>query len=230
MLVLLRQGSLLIAAGAVFALTLAIADETSRIRIGGDRFLAESVTYGRPGVCSLRMEGLTSGNSCLLVPIPPNTWMNSDSAAIWPVAKFSRGQKSDCPLLSLTLSLESGVYGYKKVLLYRVNCRNFRRISLSAVGEFEFSDFGSWTMVGNASILTWDADLSDGPHQGPHPYVFRWLAIGKSVRQVSKKRSMKSYNPGWDANGARPISILTRNDPLRELGLRWKWWGQPPVR
>ena len=201
-------------------------DERQQIEVGKRLSLQAYITYGRPGFCRFFLVDQRHTVTRIALPIPKGCWMESDNVGTRPVAVFGRGSQDDQPLIYLTLDEESGVYGYRKVLIFRLDCSDGRQIRPSMIGNFEFSDFGSWTAIGKDKVLTWDADLSGGPHEGAHQYVFRWLKVGERLSTILEQRSKKKFNPGWLDNGNRPVAITKENDPLGELGKKWRWWGQ----
>jgi hypothetical protein len=129
--------------------------------------------------------------------------------------------------VAVVLHLRTGVYGYKKVIFLLADEKDVRVLGPEDV---EFSDFGSWVWSNDGrSLRVWDMDLVAGveAHEQEHHYVVNRLRLrGDVFRRTESFRTKKKYNPGWGEDGDRPVQV--RQDPLVELGLRWKWWGNNP--
>ena len=201
-------------------------DETRTILLKGGDQLRVVVSHHGTDRCQLLRISRGEVVQRAKVPVPKNCHLMTDNSAVRPIAILTGRSRSSLPILCLTLQEESGVYGYRKVLVLRVDCSGPRMLEPLSLGSFEFSDFGSWTLASKTLIMTWDADLSTGPHHGRHLYIFRWLSIRKGLPIKQTLHSKWTYNPDWQSDGNRPLIIQKGNDPLRELGMQWRWWGQ----
>lgn len=162
------------------------------------------------------------------IPLPSDSWPELD-APERPAALFSAGSNKEEAILDLTLSIESGVYGYRRVLSYLVTPRKGRL--LTPIGEpFEFSDFGSWRRISSREIEFWDMVWNeDEAHQAPHRYsLTRILQSASGNKTVSVVKTKDSYEFSWDStSNSKANPVPTEKDPLRELGTAWTWWGEP---
>lgn len=126
-------------------------------------------------------------------------------------------------VLALTEDVQSGVFGYKRARFFRVA---WKKKTLKELGSLEYSDFGSWCFVGRGRIRWWDAYWSVGPHQGSHRYKVCECGLWPKLHPISVGYTKRSYNPDYQVEGGDPRHVSAKNDPLREFGLRWKWWGE----
>lgn len=180
------------------------------------------VLYGRSGCISIRLRS-GRGHRVYRVPLPSEVWPDSVDSRTWPVA--IPATLGGAPCLLLVLHQVSGVYGYRGVWVLRLGDVVHGQAQLREP-MFEFSDFGSFRLNGS-TFTYWDADLNEPPHEGAHRFVMVTLSYGSSTPQVSSRLTTKRrYDPGWDPSGHRPRMVLPSNDPLREFGLRWCWWGE----
>ena len=104
---------------------------------------------------------------------------------------------------------------------------NTGRPSINPQPICEFSDFGSWYQVDENTIVYWDMVLKDDEsHEESHQYQITWVEFTATESRIKRAiTTKKKYDPGWGANGNRPLKIDELDDPLREVGLRWRWWG-----
>ncbi len=164
------------------------------------------------------------------VPLASDSWPELD-APVRPAALLTPGTKTTEAVLDLTLSIESGVYGYRRVQTYKVSPRDKKL--LNPVGKpVEFSDFGSWRRVDLKTIEYWDAISDDSvAHHAPHRYRLTRVTQGASENKVLlTEKTRKSYLATWESSLTAPISIPSKDDPLRELGSAWTWWGEPKLQ
>lgn len=161
------------------------------------------------------------------VRLPADSWTEADVPAR-PAALLSLSPTKHEAILDLTLSVASGVYGYRRVLTYKVSPSG--KTLLQSVGKpIEFSDFGSWRRLGHDTVEVWDA-LPDPSlaHHAPHRYILTRLTQLKADNKVlHKKKTKHSYAVTWSSEPKSQVAIPVKNDPLRELGSRWTWWGEP---
>ncbi len=161
------------------------------------------------------------------VPLASDSWPDLD-APVRPAALLTPGTKTTEAVLDITLSIESGVYGYRRVQTYKVSPRDKKL--LNPVGKpVEFSDFGSWRRVDPQTIEYWDAIWDDSEaHHAPHRYGLTRVSQSASGHKVLlTEKTRKSYLFTWESSLTAPTSVPSKDDPLRELGSAWTWWGEP---
>lgn len=134
---------------------------------------------------------------------------------------------TDHVILDVTMAIESGVYGYRRMKSFRINPMQSGLVE--PIGEeIEFSDFGSWRRIDPKTIEFWEADWSEEiAHQAPHRYMLTRLNLSGTKnavvsRQTTKKRYRVDADSYWHSG---QIEIEPSQDPLREMGSSWTWWG-----
>lgn len=162
------------------------------------------------------------------IDLPRDSWPEQD-APQRPTASLSRSVNKEEAILDLTLAIESGVYGYRRVRSYRVTPRKARL--LTRVGEpIEISDLGSWRRISERKIEFWDAILkNDEAHHAPHYYRLTQLLQSPSKNSITcVVKTKKRYAFNWfSESSAKATRVPADKDPLRELGTAWTWWGEP---
>lgn len=137
-------------------------------------------------------------------------------------------QFSDEPWLMVVANRQSGVYDVRSPIFYRLHKGTWTRVA-SNPKESEFSNFGS-CCINNGRLYTWDCEMAAHKGHGePQRYLLRVFSISRTrIRLRLSKVSRMEYDSLGDSIGhfTTPSSqIRPDKDPMREFGLRWKWWG-----
>lgn len=160
------------------------------------------------------------------VPLASNSWPELHVPQR-PPALLTPGIKEAEAVLDLTLSVESGAYGYKRVVTYSLT--PLAKKLLNPIGRpFEFSDHGSWRRLNHHTIEYWDSIWDETlSHQAPHPYKLTRISQGTTVNKIlSVRQTTRKYNFIWYSDQKAQSSFFIKGDPLRELGSKWTWWGE----
>lgn len=175
-----------------------------------------SAAYGPHGRCDMRIRD-GAGSRTVRIPRRQDESYETDSPKLRPVLTVARNVRG-WRYLCVTVPIESGVYGYRRLTVYGPFAAG-RGAEVRAIGTVEFSDFGSWYATPRGTLVTWDADRTLGAHYAPHPFVVQRFVLGERMRKLSPVSTRRSYEPNEDDR------VPQAKDPLRELGLVWKWWG-----
>ncbi len=158
--------------------------------------------------------------------LPSEAWPQADYAGR-PAAMLSPDTRAGRAVLDLTLCVESGVYGYRRVISYLIQVS--KNNLLVPLGQpFEFSDFGSWRRLGPRRVEYWDADFQEPlAHRAPHHYkLVEIIQATAGNRVLSSRKTKKTYNCSWESDpNLRESNIRRDSDPLQEFKSQWIWWG-----
>lgn len=178
-----------------------------------------------PGSLVVRVQ--TKGEVRLeVVTVDDDAWLTHDLHEKPAALLTTRGNLKGA-VLDVTVSIESGVYGYRRVCTYLVDPLGDQILKLFGK-PIEFSDFGSWRRISPDTLEFWEADWSEEiAHQASHRYVLSRLKQSyKGNTIVTGHRTKLRYRVDLDSHlyNAKP-ELPLNEDPLRELGSRWTWWG-----
>lgn len=212
---------------AIALSSLSVSGRSVELRLRNGNVIRVYSAYGRAGSVSLSVTTPDGRRTKRSIPMPNEMWPDTDDERLQPVAMLTRGTRAGETIVDLTLQEVSGVYGYRGLMSYRILTGAHGIVRFSGSILAEFSDFGSWTRISPSLIEFWDADLSEAPHEGPHHYWVKQIRrAARGMAVVRKLRSMRAYDRGWTQDGLRPSAIEADNDPLREFGGEWRWWGE----
>ena len=130
---------------------------------------------------------------------------------------------SDEPGLMIVANRESGVYDVRSPIVYRLHKGAWRHVA-SNPKQSEFTDFGS-CYIKHGRLYAWDYEMANNKgHADPQRYWLRVFTISRTrVRLRSSKMSREEYvHIDFPVTSSK---IRPSADPMREFGLRWKWWG-----
>lgn len=162
------------------------------------------------------------------LPLPDGWWPTTcdehdtpkplASALLWRVGRQT--------LLVIVGQRDSGIYDYNCPLIYHLREDHWRIIP-NKTKALQFSNRGSFYIQGN-KLYVWDyvaeAALSHGE---PQHYQLREFALSQGQFALVKSRVTQGKYEDIqgldDASGNIPAAF----DPLREFGLRWRWWSAP---
>ena len=95
----------------------------------------------------------------------------------------------------------------------------------SKPGLTEFTDRGAFYLQRN-KLYVWDYGAEDGyAHQAPQRYWLKTFIIqGDRLVEIHARVTHHRYSiiEEYPAQTNYPAA----KDPLREFGLRWRWWGK----
>lgn len=142
----------------------------------------------------------------------------------WSRPAFGVVQGSGTPIIWTLNTVPSGVYEYAAVRFLTFKQGSWNWIPIKGRSA-EFSGRGTFWIEGSW-LLTCDYQLDDqGGHLSPMPYRFTsYRVTEKSVTEASSRVTKGRYAPEMPS-GEIPESVLPNNDPMREFGRTWKWWG-----
>jgi|GEM_PF-3654788 len=162
---------------------------------------------------------------CFSVKLEPDSWPLTEPQRRVPTFLFRRSDGGQELWLFATVYCESGSYDYRQVIPIQIDPSETHPMRYGH--RFEFSGVGGWYPLRSHQVVTWDGELFvHGPHSAPHPFDIRFIRVdGRGDGVYRTFHTRRDYNP-CDGD---PISEskypLAKDDPLREIGLHWIWWG-----
>ncbi|MEO7718692.1 MAG: hypothetical protein ABIY70_21045 [Capsulimonas sp.] len=128
------------------------------------------------------------------------------------------------PLLVFVAKRESGVYGIQSPIIYALHHNRWELLTVKP-SLTEFTDRGSFYLSGN-KLYVWDYAADDRyAHQAPQRYWLKTFLI-KRDRLVKMHTLTTSHRYSIIEEYPLPANYPAEKDPLREFGLRWRWWGR----
>ncbi|MGI8923497.1 MAG: hypothetical protein ACR2HJ_05565 [Fimbriimonadales bacterium] len=124
----------------------------------------------------------------------------------------------------LVVAAQVGVHEEAQIILWRWDGRAWTPLP----GPTPiFSNRGSFFAKGDR-LFVWDFDYdTNRGHWDSHHYILREFRVtGSAISQVSSKKTKRKYSPEGPGGYPVPEIVAKENDPLREFGMRWQWWGQ----
>jgi hypothetical protein len=122
----------------------------------------------------------------------------------------------------------TGVYEYAEIRFWSRSGSAW--ISLDS-DDLSFSNRGGFYFEGNKLRLFDFVYDTHRAHWDSHTYSLKEYAVEPdSVRLESSRKTKRRYSPEGDSGYPVPEFVEPKNDPLREFGLEWKWWGPRPER
>jgi hypothetical protein len=127
------------------------------------------------------------------------------------------------PLLVFLAKRESGVYGIQSSIIYALHHDRWELLTVKP-SLTEFTDRGAFYLQGN-KLYVWDYAADDNyAHQAPQRYWLKTFII-KSDRLIKTPTHMTHHRYSIVEEYPAPTNYPAEKDPLREFGLRWRWWG-----
>ncbi|MCW3060084.1 MAG: hypothetical protein JWQ02_1905 [Capsulimonas sp.] len=158
-----------------------------------------------------------------MVKFPSGWWPTHDSIAPQRPKAFLWLDKSE-PSLVIVAGRASGVYDIQAPVIFTLHNNRWRLTSVDPT-RTEFTDRGSFYVLGN-SLYVWDYGMESGyAHQAPQHYWIKTFVI-KDNRLVKSHIRTTHSRYTITAEYPAPTKYPANNDPLREFGLRWRWWGE----
>ncbi|MBX3119045.1 MAG: hypothetical protein KF784_08270 [Fimbriimonadaceae bacterium] len=217
--------------GAVFMLCVAASSVEGpvyheQLTVAGKGFTATCYTDTpfKTGTVAIRTTS-PKGTHRIQLTLPSGTWPDDHGSRKFRPILFSRVISSKT-ILFVTLAEESGVYGYSQIVPYELTASGPKILKSS--NDLSFSDYGGWGPT-SRGLYMWDyLYLPDvEPHGGPHKYqLFEFELRNGKFKRVGIHTTKKKYYPESVADWVGEASVSKKNDPLREFGLKWRWWGQ----
>ena len=132
------------------------------------------------------------------------------------------------PALMVVASRESGVYDVRTPILFTFSNNRWQR-SRSDLNALEFTNFGS-CYYSKGKLFVWDYEMASNLGHGElQRYWLKTFRISNGcMTPISTRFTVGRYSSPSDDDGRDRLSsskIGVSEDPLREFGLRWKWWG-----
>ncbi len=137
------------------------------------------------------------------------------------------------PVIVLRVSPQTGVYETSSLAFFEWKAQQWKLVT-NDLWKCSFCDMGAFCFRGR-QLHVWDPIYGDNrAHGDSHRFELMVFELrGQKVRTVSTRRTKRRYLPGDhspalpDANRFPPDSVAAIDDPLREFGLKWRWWGKP---
>ncbi|MCW3060085.1 MAG: hypothetical protein JWQ02_1906 [Capsulimonas sp.] len=117
----------------------------------------------------------------------------------------------------------TGAYGVQAPIIYTLQGNVWKRLPFDPM-EMSFTNRGGFHIQGNR-VYVYDYGGEDGyAHLAPQHYWFKTFVInGDSVRKLHTRVTYHRYP---NISDTPPLDYPAKIDPLRELGLRWRYWGE----
>lgn len=126
----------------------------------------------------------------------------------------------------------SGVYGVRAPLVYVLRNHHWRLANPDPEQQ-AFTDRGAFFMKRDR-LYVWDYAMDDEhAHRAPQRYWLKTFRLSQSgkLSQIGKKMTRRLYpDIGEVGEVPPPEQVPSRFDPLREFGMRWRWWGDRSLR
>jgi hypothetical protein len=127
------------------------------------------------------------------------------------------------PILWCLQSGLTGVYEYAEIKFWQWNGSSWTAMPSK---ELSFSNRGGFFIDGNVLRLFDFIYDTSRAHWDSHAYSLKEYKIEKnSIKLISSRQTKRRYSPEGDGGYPVPEIVEPKNDPLREFGLKWKWWG-----
>jgi hypothetical protein len=141
-----------------------------------------------------------------------------------PVVGLWRSQAGPVVWALSSRSHDLNTYGYTTVELFRLSKGHWIRIEQPKA--IDFSHRGGFQIV-KTGLLVWDFDPAFG-HVSPAHYQVRLISFrGKCLTELWFRTTSRRYLPHVHGQIWPPPDVVAAlDDPLREFGYKWKWWGE----
>jgi hypothetical protein len=127
------------------------------------------------------------------------------------------------PVLWCLVSDLTGVYEYADIKFWSWSGSAWRQMPTD---ELSFSNRGGFYFEGNVLRLFDFVYDTDRAHWDSHFYSLKEYKVDPtSLKLISSRKTKRHYSPEGDSGYPVPELVDAQNDPLREFGLKWKWWG-----
>jgi hypothetical protein len=151
-------------------------------------------------------------------------WTNDTPLSSQPTALSWPGHRY--PKIIVTAFRDSGVYGIRAPVVLEMRRGRWEVVNRSPDVQ-EFTNRGLFFIRGSR-LYVWDYEADSlHPHTAPQRYWLKTYRVRGSRLVLTRKRMTRRRYPSYDLNSfpdRRPIPAA--DDPLREFGLRFHWWGQ----
>jgi len=152
-------------------------------------------------------------------PWTSNTPLSYEPTAVsWPGRPF--------PTIVVAAFRESGMYGVRAPIVMELHRCRWEVVNRRPEMQ-EFTNRGSFFIRGSR-LYVWDYEADrQRAHATPQRYWLKTYRLRGDQLVLTRVRRTRRRYPSSDLESfADPKPIPIANDPLREFGLRFHWWGQ----
>lgn len=168
-------------------------------------------------------EGHTAHKQKMILPAEWTAWVGDNKVSYLPTIFPWRliGEN----IVIVVGTTPSAAYGIRAPLIYRLQHHEWKLVAKPEM--LQFTNRGGFYIYGER-IYLWDYEMNPSQaHSAAQRYWIRVLSLsGGRLVQIKKALSRKKYLAESDFESSTPPEYLSpTSDPLREFGLRWRWWG-----